>query len=113
MILQIVSYEALTFGHPNLTNRKVFFMSKKLEEAETKIVETVKEAKKKNPSLVKWIAGVIIAAICAAIGFFGGLFGLSTEQQDNLKKMITNSTMYQEAVADQPVNSTSVTEVKK
>ena len=81
-------------------------MKEKLKEAETKVVETVKEAKSKCPKLVKWIAGIIVAAIFAAIGFFGGIFGLSSDQQDNLKKMVTSSAMYQEAVSTQATNVT-------
>ena len=87
-------------------------MSEKLKEAGAKVVETVKEAKSKCPKLVKWLVGIIVAVIFAAIGFFGGIFGLSAEQQDNLKKMVTSSAMYQEVVAE-PVAAPAVVEEKK
>lgn len=88
-------------------------MSEKLKEAEVKVVETVKEVKSKCPKLVKWIVGIIVAAIMAAIGFFGGIFGLSAEQQDNLKKMVTSSAMYQEAVAEPVAAAPAKVEEKK
>ena len=67
----------------------------------------VKEVKSKYPAFVKWIAGIIAAAIFAAIGFFGGIFGLDAAKQDQLKQMIIGSAMYQEAVADVPVAATA------
>lgn len=88
-------------------------MSKKLKEAEVKVVETVKEAKSKCPKFVKWIVGIIVAIIMAAIGFFGGIFGLSAEQQNDLKKMVTSSAMYQEAVAEPVAAAPAKVEEKK
>ena len=74
--------------------------AKAVEEVETKLVEVAKEAKSKYPGFIKWVVGIIVAILMTAIGFFGGIFGLSAEKQDNLKKMITGSAMYQEMTSE-------------
>ena len=61
-----------------------------------------KEAKSKFPAVVKWIAGIIMAILFAAIGFFGGIFGLDAEKQDKIKQALVSSSVYQEAVAEVP-----------
>lgn len=87
---------------------------------ETKPVSTgitlgtkAKEVKSKYPTFVKWIAGIIIAILMAAVGFFGGIFGLDAAQQDKIKQMLVSSSMYQEAIADVPVEEAKTEEVKK
>lgn len=83
------------------------------KQAEEKIVEVVKDAKAKNPGLVKWIVGIIAAAIMAAIGFFGGIFGLTAKQQDSIKQLVIGSAVYQEAIAEPAVKADAKAEVKK
>ena len=82
-------------------------------EAEEKLVEVVKEAKKKNPGYVKWIIGVIVAAVMAAIGFFGGIFGLTEKQQADIKQAIIGSSVYKEATAEPVAKEATTTEEKK
>ena len=83
-------------------------------QTEEKIVEQVKEVKSKFPKLAKWLIGIVIAIIMAAIGFFGGLFGLSSEQQDSIRQTITGSAIYKEAVTDVTTDETvAVTEEVK
>ena len=82
------------------------------KQAEEKIVEVVKDAKAKNPGLVKWIVGIIAAAIMAAIGFFGGIFGLTAKQQDSIKQLVIGSAVYQEAIAEPAVKADAKVEAK-
>ena len=82
------------------------------KQAEEKIVEVVKDAKAKNPGFVKWIVGIIAAAIMAAIGFFGGIFGLTAKQQDSIKQLVIGSAVYQEAIAEPAVKADAKAEAK-
>ena len=82
-------------------------------EAEEKLVEVVKEAKKKNPGYIKWIIGVIVAIVMAAIGFFGGIFGLTEKQQSDIKQAIIGSSVYKEMTAEPEVKTADSKEEKK
>ena len=67
------------------------------------ILGKAKEIKKKYPAYVKYIFGLAAALLIGAVGFFGGIFGLNSDQQNKIKQAIISSTVYQTAIADEPV----------
>lgn len=69
------------------------------------ILGKAKEIKKKYPAYVKYIFGLAAALLIGAVGFFGGIFGLNSDQQNKIKQVIISSTVYQAAIADEPVTT--------
>lgn len=110
MFLMLVCYDSSPITS---TKMKGMNMGKEKTVSTGITLGKVKEAKSKYPAVVKWIAGIIAAALFAGIGFFGGIFGLDAAKQDKLKQMIIGSSVYQEAVADVPVTEAKTEEVKK